>query len=191
MASALQRTDLNPLAESDLLEALRLLLVNLPLVNSQPDDPVVRVNLCAAAFLYNRATDAGAGGSALGVVTALAHSLDTRYSECGHGDAYSILTPPGMRFNIESNIEGQVRFAKAMGVKKDGMDDRQSATSAADAIEILFKELGLPTRLSEVGVSEDDIGQIAEDAMTDFGLHRNVRKIQNVEELTKILVSVK
>jgi len=71
------------------------------------------------------------------------------------------------------------------------MDDRQSATSAADAIEILFKELGLPTRLSEVGVSEDDIGQIAEDAMTDFGLHRNVRKIQNVEELTEILVSVK
>ena len=191
VASALQRTDLNPLAESDLLEALRLLLVNLPLVNSQPDDPVVRVNLCAAAFLYNRATDAGAGGSALGVVTALAHSLDTRYSECGHGDAYSILTPPGMRFNIESNIEGQARFAKAMGVKKDGMDDRQSATSAADAIEVLFKELGLPTRLSEVGVSEDDIGQIAEDAMTDFGLHRNVRKIQNVEELTEILVSVK
>lgn len=191
VASALQRTDLNPLAESDLLEALRLLLVNLPLVNSQPDDPVVRVNLCAAAFLYNRATDAGAGGSALGVVTALAHSLDTRYSQCGHGDAYSILTPPGMRFNIESNIEGQARFAKAMGVKKDGMDDRQSATSAADAIEILFKELGLPTRLSEVGVSEDDIGQIAEDAMTDFGLHRNVRKIQNVEELTEILVSVK
>ena len=191
VASALQRTDLNPLAESDLLEALRLLLTNLPLVNSKPNDPVVRVNLCAAAFLYNRATDAGAGGSALGVVTALAHSLDTRYSECGHGDAYSILTPPGMRFNAESNIEGQGRFAKAMGVTKDGMGDSQAAVFAADAIEGLFKDLGLPTRLSEVGVSEDGIAQIAEDAMTDFGLHRNVRKIQNVAELTEILLSVK
>ena len=191
VASALQRNDLNPLAESDLLEALRLLLTNLPLVNSKPNDPVVRVNLCAAAFLYNRATDAGAGGSALGVVTALAHSLDTRYSECGHGDAYSILTPPGMRFNAESNIEGQGRFAKAMGVTKDGMGDSQAAVFAADAIEVLFKDLGLPTRLSEVGVSEDSIAQIAEDAMTDFGLHRNVRKIQNVEELTEILLSVK
>ena len=191
VAAALQRTGLNPLAESDLLEALRLLKDNLPLVNSQPDDPAVRVNLCAAAFLYNRATDAGAGGSALGVVTALAHSLDTRYPECGHGDAYSILTAPGMRFNLEANTAGQARFADAMGVRKKGMDDRQAADTAADAIEDLFRVLHLPVRLGQVGVTEDGIDLIAEDAMTDFGLHRNVRKIQNVDELKGILATVK
>ena len=191
VAAALQRTGLNPLAESDLLEALRLLQDNLPLVNSQPDDPAVRVNLCAAAFLYNRATDAGAGGSALGVVTAMAHSLDTRYPECGHGDAYSILTAPGMRFNSEANTAGQARFAQAMGAREDGMDDRQAAASAADAIEELFKGLELPVRLSQVGVTEDGINLIAEDAMTDFGLHRNVRKILNVSELEGILAAVK
>jgi len=191
IASALQHTGLNPLAESDLLESLRLLLENLPLVNARPDDPAVRINLCAAAFLYNRAADAGAGGSALGVVTALAHSLDTRYDECGHGDAYTILTAPGMRFNAESNIAGQANFAQAMGVHKEGMDDSQAAAAAADAIEELFKGLGLPVRLSTVGVPEDGINQIAEGAMTDFGLHRNVRKIQNVDDLKEILVTVK
>jgi len=191
VASALQRTGLNPLEESDLLEALRLLLENLPLVNSQPDNPAVRINLCAAAFLYNRATDAGAGVSALGLVTALAHSLDTRYPECGHGDAYSILTASGMRFNAEANAAGQARFARAMRVKKDGMDDLQASAAAADAIEELFKGLGLPVRLSEVGIPEDEIDLIAEDAMTDFGLHRNVRKIQNVDELKAILATVK
>jgi alcohol dehydrogenase class IV len=189
VAAALQRTGLNPLAESDLLEALRLLKDNLPLVKS--NDPRVRINLCAAAFLYNRATDAGAGGSALGVVTALAHSLDTRYPECGHGDAYSILTAPGMRFNLEANTAGQARFAAAMGVKKDGMDDRQAAASAADAIGEMFRGLDLPVKLSQVGVTEDGIDQIAEDAMTDFGLHRNVRKIQNVDELKGILATVR
>ena len=191
VAAALQRTDLNPLAESDLQEALRLLLENLPEVNPQPNDPAVRINLCAAAFLYNRATDAGAGGSALGVVTALAHSLDTRYPECGHGDAYTILTAPGMRFNAESNAAGQARFAQALGVKKEGMDDCQAASVAADAIEELFKGLGLPVRLSQVGVPDKGIDLIALDAMTDFGLHRNVRKIQNVDELKGILASVK
>jgi len=191
VAAALQRTDLNPLTESDLLEALRLLLENLPEVNLQPNDPAVRINLCAAAFLYNRATDAGAGGSALGVVTALAHSLDTRYPECGHGDAYTILTAPGMRFNAESNAAGQARFAQALGVKKEGMDDCQAASIAADAIEELFKGLGLPVRLSQVGVPDKGIDLIALDAMTDFGLHRNVRKIQNVDELKGILASVK
>ncbi|NQW23634.1 MAG: iron-containing alcohol dehydrogenase [SAR202 cluster bacterium] len=191
VAAALQRTGLNPLAESDLLEALRLLKDNLPLVNSQPGDPAVRVNLCAAAFLYNRATDAGAGGSALGVVTALAHSLDTRYPECGHGDAYSILTAPGMRFNAEANAVGQARFAQAMGVRENGMDDSQAAAVAADAIERLFLSLDLPVRLNQVGVTEDGIDQIAQDAMSDFGLHRNVRKIQNVAELKGILATVK
>ena len=191
IAAALQQTVLNPLAESDLLEALRLLLENLPLVNSQPDDPTVRINLCAAAFLYNRATDAGASGSALGVVTALAHSLDTRYPECGHGDAYTILTAPGMRFNAEANIAGQARFAQAMGVRKDGMNDGQAAAAGADGIEALFKSLGLSTRLSDLGVPGGGIDQIAEDAMTDFGLHRNVRKIQSVDDLKGILATVK
>ena len=191
VASALQGADLNPLSESDLLEALRLLLTNLPLVNSQPDNPAVRLNLCAAAFLYNRATDAGASGGALGVVTALAHSLYTRFPECGHGDAYAILTAPGMRFNAGSNAEGQARFAKSMGIESDGIENEEAAAYAADAIEDLFTQLGLPTKLNEVGVHQDGISQIAEDAMTDFGLHRNVRKIQNVDELINILVSVR
>ena len=191
VAGALQGTGLNPLAESDLLEALRLLKHNLPLVNSQPEEPAVRINLCAAAFLYNRATDAGAGGSALGVVTALAHSLDTRYPECGHGDAYSILTAPGMRFNLEVNTAGQARFADAMEVREEGMDNRQAAATAADAIEEMFRSLDLPVRLGQVGVTEDGIDLIAEDAMTDFGLHRNVRKIENVDDLKGILATVR
>ena len=191
VAAALQRTGLNPLAESDLLEALRLLKENLPLVKSQPGDPSVRTNLCAAAFLYNRATDAGAGGSALGVVTALAHSLDTRYPECGHGDAYSILTAPGMRYNAEANAAGQARFARAMGVVKQGMDDAQAAAAGADAISELFSGLDLPSRLNQVGVPEDGIKIIAQDAMSDFGLHRNVRRVENVAELEGILATVK
>ncbi len=191
VAAALQRTGLNPLAESDLLEALRLLKENLPLVKSQPGDPSVRTNLCAAAFLYNRATDAGAGGSALGVVTALAHSLDTRYPECGHGDAYSILTAPGMRYNAEANAAGQARFARAMDVVKQGMDDAQAAAAGADAISELFSGLDLPSRLNQVGVPEDGIKIIAQDAMSDFGLHRNVRRVEDVAELEGILATVK
>ena len=78
-----------------------------------------------------------------------------------------------------------------MGIEIDGVENEEAAAYAADAVEHLFIQLGLPTRLNEVGVHQDGIRQIAEDAMTDFGLHRNVRKIQNVDELTNILVSVR
>jgi len=42
-----------------------------------------------------------------------------------------------------------------------------------------------------VGVSEKGIDVIATDAMTDFGLHRNVRKIKGVDDLKGILATVK
>ena len=79
VASALQGADLNPLSESDLLEALRLLLTNLPLVHSQPDNPAVRLNLCAAAFLYNRLLQLWLIRYTLGFLNAATVML-TRYS---------------------------------------------------------------------------------------------------------------
>ena len=86
----------------------------------------------------------------------------------------------------EGETESKYSDADVAGFIADAI-----AAYAADAIEGLFTQLGLPTKLNEVGVHQDGISQIADDAMTDFGLHRNVRKIQNVDELINILVSVR
>ncbi len=185
--SALQAPALNTMATADLLAALGLLVENLPAVRKMPNNGEARVNLCAASFTYNRAWDTGASGSALGVVSALAHSLDTRYPDCSHGAAYSILTSPGMRFNRSHNVSGQARVADALGVREPGDRDEEAAESAADAVGGFFEAIGLPGALREVGVPADGITEIAEDAMTDFGLHRNVRPIERVEELEEVL----
>lgn len=183
----LQSTRLNPLTEGDLLQSLRLLQDNLPLVNAELDNGLARLNLCAASLMYNRASDSGVGGGAIGVVSALAHSLDSRYKECDHGSAYSITTAPGMRFNREYNIAGQARLASILGVRRKGMDDRQAAEDAAQAVGQTYQSLGMPLRLRDVGVSEDGIKVIAEDSMTDFGLHRNIRPVREVDELVGLL----
>ena len=177
----------DPLAEGDLRQALTLLQENMAEVNEQPDNGDVRQNLCAAAFLSNRAGDSGGGGGAMGVVSALAHSLDTRYRECSHGAAYSILTAPGMRFNQDHNTAGQARLASILGVRQETMNDLQAAEAAADAVAETFRGLGMASRLSEVGVTEAGIELIAEDAITDFGLQRNVRPVQNAKELAELL----
>ena len=185
--SALQAQALNTMATADLLASLGLLVENLPAVRKNPADGDARVNLCAASFTYNRAWDTGAGGSALGVVSALAHSLDTRYPDCSHGAAYSILTAPGMRFNRSHNVSGQARVADALGVREHGADDANAAEAAADAVAGFFEAVGLPGALRDVEVSEESIALIAQDAMTDFGLHRNIRPITGVEELEGVL----
>ena len=187
--SALQAQALNTMATADLLASLGLLVENLPAVRKNPADGDARVNLCAASFTYNRAWDTGAGGSALGVVSALAHSLDTRYPDCSHGAAYSILTAPGMRFNRSHNVSGQARVADALGVREPGADDANAAEAAADAVAGFFEAVGLPGALRDVEVSEESIALIAQDAMTDFGLHRNIRPITGVEELEGVLRS--
>ena len=187
VVSALQAPSLNAMAAADLLASLGLLVENLPAVRRNPDHGEPRVNLCVASFMYNRAWDTGAGGSALGVVSALAHSLDTRYPECSHGAAYSILTAPGMRFNRSHNQTGQARLADALGVREPGSSDVEAAGAAADAVGGFFEAIGLPAGLRDVGVSADGINEIAQDAMTDFGLHRNVRPIDGVEDLESIL----
>ena len=190
---ALQAPALNPMAAADLLGALGLLVANLPAVRkdagSDGGNGAARVNLCIASFMYNRAADTGAGGAALGVVSALAHSLDTRYPDCSHGAAYAILTGPGMRYNREYNAAGQARVADALGVREkgDAGDDHAAAMAAADAVTGFFEAVGLPVHLRDAGVPAEGIPIIAEDALTDFGLHRNVRPVSGVAELEAIL----
>ena len=183
----LQSTALNPLAEGDLLQSLALLCRDMPLVKADDGDGAARLELCAASFLANRASDSGGGGGALSVVSSLAHSLDTRYPGCDHGAAYSIATAPGMRFNREYNLAGQARLAEQMGVRERAMDDRQAAKAAADRVSLIYRELEMPEKLRSVGIPEADIPLIAEDAMTDFGLHRNVRPVGGRAELEELL----
>jgi alcohol dehydrogenase class IV len=45
----------------------------------------------------------------------------------------------------------------------------------------------MPLRLRDVGVPEEEIRLIAEDSMTDFGLHRNVRPVKEMSELVELL----
>ena len=190
VVGTLQSTGLNPLAEGDLLQALALLRRNMPLVKAGSGGGGPRLELCAASFLANRASDSGAGGGSLSVVSALAHSLDTRYPDCDHGAAYSIATAPGMAFNREHNLAGQARFAEYMGVREGAMDDRQAARAAAERVAQIFRELEMPERLRDVGIPEADIPQIAQDAMTDFGLHRNIRPVEDAGELEQLLRKV-
>ena len=191
VVGGLQSQGINPLAEGDLIQALRLLTGNMAMIEKQPGDGQVRLNLTAAAFLANRSRDNGAGGAgAMAVVSSLAHSLDTRYPDCGHGTAYSILTAPGIRFNSSHNAAGQARLAFLMGVDTHGMDQEQAAQAAADAVESTFRETGMPLRLKDVGVTQEGLDQIAEDAMTDFGLHRNVRPVNDKQELAELLQGI-
>ena len=58
---------------------------------------------------------------------------------------------------------------------------------AADVLDQFIGELGLPRRLSEVGIGPDKYSTIATTAMHDRALHANPVKITSPEQVLQIL----
>ncbi len=192
VATSLAVEGVNPIADGDLRQSIHLLLDNMPRLRSEPENPDVRMNLAAASFLANRAGDAETGGrsAGFGVVTAVAHTIDTLYPTCSHGAAYTITTAPGLRFNAAHTADGQARLASALGVADDGLSASANAERAADKIVSFFGSLDMPVRMRDVGVPEGDLPRIAHDAQEEFGLRRNARPVNGAEDLMPLLMEM-
>ena len=102
----------------------------------------------------------------LGIVHSMAHPLGARFN-IAHGVANALLLPFVMEYNLNSSKEKFAQIAKAMGVSTKGMSIKKAALSAIDAVKELSLAIGIPQRLSDIGITEDDLLQLAKDAMVD------------------------
>ena len=175
----------NPVSHGDMLHALRLSLESLPLMRTDPNNTTARLNLVAASFLSNRALD-GMRGRAFGIVSSLGHVIDTLYPNISHGDSHSLTTAWGMRFNQEQTSAGLARLAQGLGVG-NGLPENEAAKRAPDFIDDFYRSLGMPVRLRDADIPQQDIERIAHDAMGDFYLHQNARKVKDQSELVELL----
>ncbi|HWS58129.1 MAG TPA: lactaldehyde reductase, partial [Actinotalea sp.] len=90
----------------------------------------------------------------LGLVHAMAHPLGAFYS-APHGVANGILLAPVMAFNAEATGERFRDIAAAFGVQGSAtlpLDEVRAA--AVEAVAALTRDLGNPTRISEIGATE-------------------------------------
>jgi alcohol dehydrogenase class IV len=83
-----------------------------------------------------------------------------------------------LRFNLAVNPDRQARVSEALGDKD---------ASAADLVAGLIADLGLPSRLRDVGVKQDQLDRIAELSMHDRWIHTNPRKIDGPAVVREIL----
>lgn len=175
----------HPVSHADFLHALRLSIASLPLIRTDPNNTTARMNLVAASFLSNRALDA-VRGRAFGIISSLGHVIDTLYPNVSHGDSYSLTTAWGMRFNLEQTSAGLARLAHALGVG-NGLPEKEAAKRAPDFIDDFYRRLGMPVRLRDAGIPQRGVERIAHDAMGDFYLHQNARKVKDKSELVELL----
>lgn len=164
-------TDATPITDACALQTMRLVSKNLRAAVSNGDDIEARNNMCYAQFLGGMAFN----NASLGYVHAIAHQLGGFYN-LPHGVCNAVLLPHVERFNLIAKPERFVDIAVALGENVSGLPIRKAAEMALTAIEILAKDVGIPGSLTELGVKEEDIPLLAENAMKDACSFTNPRK---------------
>jgi alcohol dehydrogenase class IV len=157
----------NPISDCLAKEALRLLSGNLHKAVKSGSDIVARENMLLGACLAGMAfTNAPVAG-----VHALAYPIGARF-HVPHGLSNSLMLGSVMRFNLEY---AHAMYAELGQIIKPGLQGStlEQASQLVNYLAGLSGELGLPERLIDVGITENDIEQLAFDAMLQTRLLMN------------------
>lgn len=125
----------------------------------------------------------------LGLVHGMAHPLGAFYNT-PHGVANAILLPHIMAYNADYTADKFRQIAAAMGVKECAdMPIEQARKAAIDAVIQLNKDVGIPARLRDVGVKEQDIPALAQAALDDVCTGGNPRdaSLTDIEALYRAI----
>jgi alcohol dehydrogenase class IV len=153
--------DWNAHADACALHALRLIRASLERAVHQRDDEAARGNMLIAASLAIAPSTSGA----LGIAHSLSHPCGACY-DVPHGIANAINLPVSIEYNAAGGEDIAARYRDVgtlLGL--EGGDEIGPALAAH--IRELVRSLGLPTRLSQVGVPEAGIPLLVEGAMGD------------------------
>jgi alcohol dehydrogenase class IV len=115
----------------------------------------------------------------------MAHSLGA-VTATPHGLANAMLLPHVMRYNCDEVEELTADIAGAMGVPTVGMDCRQAAEAAIQAIEALIEKIGLPRRLRDIGIEKNVLEKCAELALADGSIVYNPKIVMETEEVLSV-----
>ena len=177
---ALGSRDMNPLVEGDRRQAFQLLYRSLPNIMTQPDNATLRIDLCAAAFLENRAADDDQGrrrgrDATSASAYALATALHIRYDHVWQGESTSSVMPVVTRLTPPADIDAAARIAEALGVWREGMTSPEAAEATADRLEAIYRDIGMPARVRELDIPQADLPLLAKDTLKNFNANPGLR----------------
>jgi alcohol dehydrogenase len=160
----------NPISRMYAGEAWRLLRANFPRVLKDPDDLDARAGMLLGANFAGTAIE----NSMLGAAHSCANPLTAHY-DVVHGAAVGLMLPAVVRFN---GSEFGPLYSQLPGAT-DG------ALGIAGEIEEMVKLAGLPTRLSEHGIAESALPDLAQEAARQWTANFNPRPV-TAKELLEI-----
>jgi alcohol dehydrogenase class IV len=147
-----------PVTDATSLHAVRLLFAHL----TRADDES-RLACLEAAWL----SMLGVENVTLGLSHGIGHQIGAR-CEVPHGVTSCLMLPTVLAWMVDAVPGRLADLARVMEPGMAPLPDSEAAARAPELVRRFVSDLGLPTRLSEVGLDEGDYELIAEDAMRDF-----------------------
>lgn len=157
----------NPFADMTAEKAITLVGKYLRRAVKDGNDLEAREGMALAATL------AGLAFSNAGV--ALVHAMEYPVGAAvhvSHGAGNGLLLPFVMRYNLPAKTAAFAQVARLLGEDVAGLDDAATAQRAVDAVERLKADIGIPGKLRDLGVKEEQLAPFAEKA---FAVKRLMR----------------
>lgn len=161
------------------LKAIELISKSLEKAVYQPDNIEARDMMGTAQYI------AGMGFSnvGLGIVHSMAHALGAVY-DTPHGVGNALLLPYVMEYNAPATGEKYREIARSMGVKNvDCMNAQEYRAAAVCSVSTLSKNIGIPQKLVDIGIKEQDLPKLAKTAYNDVCTGGNPRKTSEADIL--------
>ena len=165
------------------LESIRTIAEWLPKAFKNGNDLVAREKMAYAQYVVGM----GFSNVGLGIVHSMAHPLGGRH-DIAHGVANALLLPTVMEYNAESPAKSKYRLiAECFGISTFGKSDDKCVTLACNAVKKLSKQLKIPQTLTEIGIKQKHLDDLAKDAYADVCTGGNPREtsIKDIKSLYK------
>lgn len=164
----------NPLSDMLAVQALKLLWNNIDEACTNGNNLAARQAMLLGAMLAGQSF----ANAPCAAVHALAYPVGGIF-HVPHGLSNSLVLPHVLRFNASHAAELYAELATIIAPEATGTAE-QRCRAMIKAMEDLATRVGIETRLSQVGVTEQDLDQLASDAMLQTRLLGN-----NPREVTK------
>ncbi|MBO6846073.1 MAG: iron-containing alcohol dehydrogenase [Maricaulis sp.] len=147
------RIEKNPISDSLALAGLRKLHGAIERACLVGDDVQAREDMLTGALLAGQAF----ANAPVGAVHALAYPLGGVF-HIPHGLSNSLMLPPVLRYNAEAAEPLYAELASHLGL-------HASTDGLVEEMERIADVVGIETRLSQLGISHNDLPRLAEEAM--------------------------
>jgi alcohol dehydrogenase class IV len=175
----------NPLSDLLAKEALKLLAANISTAVHQGQNMTARSSMLLGSTLAGQAF----ANAPVAAVHALAYPLGGHF-HIPHGLSNSLLLPAVLRFNAEAAKHLYAELASILVTEPLAKNSTEQTEQFINTIENLIDNLGLPTQLRDVGISEDALPMLAKDAMQQQRLLINNPRVVSEADALAIYKSI-